>query len=496
MLAVGGFWVLALSGLSLHWSLNPQYRFGWFVPVLALYAGWNRWRTRPAPEQSCRWGLPAALAVAIAILPTWLFSQPNPDWPLLNWIFVGEIAALTMSIVAFAGGGSWVRHFFFPVVLIFTAVPWPDYLESGFTQGLMRLVAKVAVTLLDLIGVPALQRGNLIEVSSGLVGVSEACSGIRSLQGSLMASLFLGELFRFSIRRRGFLVLISLVVAFVTNVVRAGFLAWSAAASGVDSVERWHDPAGFTILAVCLAAIVGVAFYLDRNEQPPVSLLSVPISRPLPSWLFPGFLAWLGVIVTLAEIWYYDPSPPPESPWRLTPPSESTPVELPLVTMSNLHFDKASTGKWTDLEGGQWMLYFFEWKFGPAFSRVAAQMHRPDICLPASGQELKEDRGMRNFVVAGLTLPFHAYSFKQGDHLLFVYNGVWQFRSERGAKHGPLSASKRVAAWQSVQWRERKVGQQVAEIGVTGYDDAAQADAALAELLRKLLNCPPSTAAF
>ena len=39
----------------------------------------------------------------------------------------------------------------------------------------------------------AIQRGNLIELSTGVLGVDEACSGIRSFQSTLMAALFLDE---------------------------------------------------------------------------------------------------------------------------------------------------------------------------------------------------------------------------------------------------------------------------------------------------------------
>ena len=52
------------------------------------------------------------------------------------------------------------------------------------------------VEVLGWTGIPAIQHGNLIEVGTGTVGVSEACSGIRSFQTSLMISLFFGEFYR------------------------------------------------------------------------------------------------------------------------------------------------------------------------------------------------------------------------------------------------------------------------------------------------------------
>ncbi len=212
-----------------------------------------------------RAGLWLAVAVAIALLPTWLLSRPNPDWPFLNWLLTAEVVAIVLGAVAAIGGRAWLGHFAVPAALIFTAVPWPDVIESPFTQWMMRNVASAAVVLLDVAGVGAIQHGNLIEVATGVVGVDEACSGIRSFQGSLMASLVLGELFRFNISRRVALLVASVVAAFVTNVIRAAFLAWSAAQSGLHAVERWHDPAGMTILLVCVGIILAVALFLDRD---------------------------------------------------------------------------------------------------------------------------------------------------------------------------------------------------------------------------------------
>ena len=230
---LGVFWLLPCIGLSIHWELNPQYHFGWFVPALALYAAWHRWFTRPEPGAPLAGSLGVAAGAALLMGPVWLFAQPNPDWPLLNWFSTGTIIVLTLAVVAALGGVRWVRHFLVSALFIVVAIPLPDAFESPITQTMMRTVASVAVHLLDLLGVGALQHGNLIEVASGVVGVDEACSGVRSLQGSLMSSVVLGELFRFNLSRRVLLLVASLFAAFVTNVIRAAFLAWAAAHSGV-----------------------------------------------------------------------------------------------------------------------------------------------------------------------------------------------------------------------------------------------------------------------
>jgi hypothetical protein len=60
----------------------------------------------------------------------------------------------------------------------------------------------LTVASLNLFHISAVQHGNVIEVKTGLLGIDEACSGIRSLQATLMVSLFLGELYRAATLRR------------------------------------------------------------------------------------------------------------------------------------------------------------------------------------------------------------------------------------------------------------------------------------------------------
>src|SRR5205823_1659329 len=96
----------------------------------------------------------------------------------------------------------------------------------------------------SLFGVPAQLEGNLIRTSNGLVGVNEACSGVRSLQTSLMIGLLFGELKRLSILRRVALDAAAIGIAFIGNCARAFFLVWIAATKNIQAVDRWHDLAG------------------------------------------------------------------------------------------------------------------------------------------------------------------------------------------------------------------------------------------------------------
>src|SRR5439155_15240163 len=223
VLLLAALWVGLCRELSGEWSVNEQYNFGWFVPFCALYLFWLRWQDAPAAQipnskspaepwerrdrRQTREGSgeraraasefqipnPAAVAIGIAalllLLPVRLFEIANPEWRLLAWGHTAIVVTLTLLLIWCLGGTAWLRHFAFPIAFILVAVPWPTSLETPVIQGLMRVVARVAAETAMLLGTPAQVEGNLIRVSNGLVGVNEACSGIRSLQTSLMIGL-------------------------------------------------------------------------------------------------------------------------------------------------------------------------------------------------------------------------------------------------------------------------------------------------------------------
>jgi hypothetical protein len=59
------------------------------------------------------------------------------------------------------------------------------------------------------------------------------------------------------------------------------------------------------------------------------------------------------------------------------------------------------------------LLYFFRWKAG-SNSALLANLHRPDVCLPASGWIQTGDFGLRSYRIAeNFSLPFRHFLFAQ-----------------------------------------------------------------------------------
>jgi exosortase/archaeosortase family protein len=294
-------WLDLIRLLSTQWETREQYAYGWFVPIFAAALLWRRWLDRPAPSAICHLPSPqvpldhrplttdhsagshfsfqlSALCflLCLLLLPLRVIYEINTDWPLISWVYTLIVVALTLYAFHLADPSfplrtppsalrtPWVRHFAFPVCFILVAVVWPYRIEKGLTQDLMQVVASLTVELLGWLDIPALQRGNLIELGTGTVGIDEACSGIRSFQSSLMAALLMGELYRLRLLPRAALVVSGITLGFCFNVMRTLLLSYQANQQGLSAIEKWHDPAGLTITVACFFCLWALAVLITK----------------------------------------------------------------------------------------------------------------------------------------------------------------------------------------------------------------------------------------
>ena len=165
------------------------------------------------------------------------------------------------------GGRPWLRHFAFPVAFLFVAIPWVTPVEVPIIQGLMRMVAAVAAETVTLFGIPTQLEGNLIRVSNGLVGVNEACSGVRSLQTALMIGLLFGELKRLSISRRVALVAGAIAIALAANFCEQFFSSGSQPREIFQKSAAGTSIAGYAIVALVFVGTIGLAYLLGRRSE-------------------------------------------------------------------------------------------------------------------------------------------------------------------------------------------------------------------------------------
>jgi exosortase len=448
-IALVALWFVLCRQLSGEWSVNEQYSYGWFVPFFALFLFWLRWDDRPEVDHRGqrseirgrkRIAIGIGIGALLLLLPIRLFEIANPDWRPLGWVHTAVVVTITGLVLWSAGGKAWVRHFAFPVAFFFVAVPWISPIEEPIVQGLMRTVAAVATEAITLCGIPAQLEGNLIRVSTGLVGVNEACSGVRSLQTSIMIGLLFGELKRLSVPKRFALIFGALAIAIIANFARAFFLVWIAATQSISAVDRWHDFAGYTIVAAVFCGSLALAAILNRNqkvgsrkEEGGNEESGAPRFILHTSYFLIGFL-WLLAVEIGVEAWYriHERGLIAREQWTARWPEAAREFrEVPIDDNARkiLRFDQGRGARWR-LAGGDAgdaaaprpldsaLLYFFRWRAG-SNSALLANLHRPDVCLPAAGWVQVGDYGIRSYAVSPkMSLPFRHFLFAQGTPTL------------------------------------------------------------------------------
>jgi len=492
--AIGACYLLFFNELEGEWRVNAQYNYGYVVPVLALALFFRRWPEGPvglAGNSSAAALLGAGML--LLLLPLRIVLEANPEWRLLYWVHGFVVLGLTFCVLYCAGGWSWAGFFAPPLLFVLIAIPWPMNFEQAVIQHLMRLVAGLTVEVLGWLGIPALQQGNLVQVSSGTVGIDEACSGIRSLQSGLMLSLFLGEMHRLAPWRRAGLIGASFVVVLAANLSRTTFLTWAAATRGLPQMEKWHDTAGILVMCLVLPGLMGLAWLL----KPRVAEKRVaPAVSPLPGWQIPRWagiatIGWLATVELTTEAWYrsHEEKLIDNAHWSLGWPQEDAhfrKTSLPENSLAILRCSASESASWQDEDGNLWTGFFLQWKRGKN-SEQLAKGHRPDICFPAAGARLVEDVGQVVIDVDGILMRFRHQRFDSGPKVLDVFYCLWADRVSRDESRlleDGSQASRLLAALAG----KRNLGQRVLELVVTGPDSGEAAVKVLEAQLPRLIH--------
>ena len=513
-------WGILWWQLSGEWSVNDQYSYGWFVPLFAIVLFWLRWEDRPRADHSGQRSAVSdqrpnnrqlitnnqkARVIGIGIVsllllfPIRLFEIGNPDWRPLSWLHALCVVAITLVFVWSVGGAPWLRHFAFPVAFTLIAVPWISPIEQPIVQGLMRIVAIISSETVALFGIPARLEGHLICLPDGLVGVNEACSGVRSLQTSLMIGLLFGELKRLSIFRRVVLVIAAAAIAFVGNCIRAFFLVWVAATKNVAAANQWHDFAGYGIVALVFIGSLALAALLGRRQKTEVREQRSDVKKQfrISSFEFRIFataVLWLVAVEIAAASWYraHERDLSQATRWEVQWP-QSAPnfheIKIDDDVRRILRFDQGHAASWrmpainsseagsSATKGLNCTLYFFRWDSGKN-SALLANLHRPDVCLPAIGWDQTGDAGVKKYpVTSNLALPFRHFEFRHGasdpptQQTAHAFYCLWEDRiaSSRSESQLPEMTTS-PSAWtrnervRAVLEGRRHLGQQVLEL--------------------------------
>ncbi|MEI8292368.1 MAG: exosortase/archaeosortase family protein [bacterium] len=494
LVAVALVWWLAIRMLWNEWEIDPQYSYGFLVPLLCAGLFLKRWEDQPVrrdPTSKLAWGV-AALPCLFFLLAVQPFYEANPEWRVPG--FLGAISAvvLTLILLQALGGPVWARHFLFPVSFFLIAIPWPRNTEEALMGFLMEKNAMATLEALHWLGYESMRRGNLISLPTGTIGIEEACSGVRSLQSGIMASLFLGEMFRLKSVVRVVLVAVSILVALAGNFIRATLLSIVASTEGMAAVEKWHDLAGHTILASTLGAVFlfayGYQFFCKKGRHPDAWIKKN--SQIQKSHSIPLSVAWACAIAALlslasltgTELWYRSHESPASSVkmWSMKPGTDGTkPVSISDRTRRILFHPEGFSERFIDSHGRNWQYFYLRWPAGRTAIQ-ALNIHDPRTCLASIGMKLEKQLPSVTLHPGGQSFRFRVFLFRDAGRPVLVFHsivadGVSESHSVSGEDDMGSGEYTLKGRWEIVKKGIRNRGQTALEAAVWGTSDVSSA---------------------
>jgi exosortase len=245
------YWTI-LRDLGRQWWSDGNYSHGFLVP---LFSGLLLWRQRERLRALTPGGATAGLFVILAGVGTLLLG----DLAAESFLMRSSLIVILAGLVLFHLGPQVLRAMAFPLAFLVFMVPLPATLLYAITFPLQSLAATQAAWLLDLLGIPVLLDGNVIHLTQISLGVTEACSGIRSLISLLAGAVAWAYL----MLPGGWI-----SVAFVASAVPITILANTGRVVATGLIGQWlgvdyaagffHDLAGWVVYVFAFVSLVGV----------------------------------------------------------------------------------------------------------------------------------------------------------------------------------------------------------------------------------------------
>ncbi len=396
-----------------EWSANPDLSHGFFAPVLfavLVHESRRRGPLRWVPVSGL-WICTCLLALGLSCLLLLVSSlyAAAIDWShtlvlfLLGIAFSGGLGALLLAaatpearLVPF----NWVA--FVALLLWGLCLPLPPGTYNQLTFTLQLWVSERVLGALHLLGIPAIQNGNIIELANTSVGVEEACSGVRSLLSCTFAGFFFSAAFVRRSISRVLLIGLAPLLAIGMNFLRS-LLLTLLANRGVDISGFWHDATGFAILGVTALLLGLLALLLEKMEDLPAAEAPVAPSpaEPPPRSLrriLPLYYAGYGSAVACVAFFALltRPAAPSDQPvpdvhsfmpadpagWHVGTSNDLYRFADILETEhlgQRIYLKQDDTGEFVQVT-----LYIAYWSPGQAAVSTVAT-HTPDACWPGAG---------------------------------------------------------------------------------------------------------------
>jgi exosortase len=239
----------ALYSLASIWASDADMGHGFFVPLIAAFIAWQRRDELLAIEPKPNlWGLVVVILGGAQLIAGTLGVE--------QFLTHTAVVITLIGVIWLLRGTETLRTLAFPLFLLFFMVPIPLIIYNKITLPLQFIASRMAASALDMLGIPVLRDGNVLELPHQTLSVVEACSGIRSLLSLTFLSLVYGYFFEKRIWLRVVLFAATIPIAIVANGSRVAFTGIMTQIKPELAEGFFHESTGWVIFIVALMILI------------------------------------------------------------------------------------------------------------------------------------------------------------------------------------------------------------------------------------------------
>jgi exosortase D (VPLPA-CTERM-specific) len=237
------------AALVTVWWNNDVYSHGFLVPLISLYLIWikrDKLKSIPLSPNS-----KAGFSILLCGLSMLLMGHLGG----VNLIQEYSIIISIVGIILIIFGIKYLQALFFPIMYLFFMIPFARIFTDGFHYPFQLLSAKIAIAILNLIGIPSIRIANNIELPNITLEVAKGCSGVNYLISIIAIAIPLTYLTQKYWSRRVILIFGAVIVAILSNGLRValiGILSYHGLNASL------HGP--YHILQAMFVYIFGLSF--------------------------------------------------------------------------------------------------------------------------------------------------------------------------------------------------------------------------------------------
>ena len=266
------YWPI-LARLFVAWQDNYDYSAGQLVPLVVVFFIWHERKSlkqcRFAP---CWW---RGIIVLLFAEMTRIYGVLSLRVFLERYAFVLAVAGLTLMVA----GWQVFRRMLWTLLFLFLMFPVPGRVHDRISSPLQRLATTGSVFLLEALGAPVAQQGNIVMLNDNTpMAVAEACSGLRMLTAFIIVTAFIAYMVKRPRWEKGVLLASSIPIAVACNIVRIFLTGMIMLYVSVALGEKFfHDFAGLVMMPAAVLLLFGEIWLMDRLIVPE------PLAQPKPA---------------------------------------------------------------------------------------------------------------------------------------------------------------------------------------------------------------------